>query len=76
MLFTEDGIEFRTTETDHSFYESYKGLRAFDLKGSDLSLKTRSNKKYNFHFFNAEDAAHIRAWSSSARFIQLGSHSD
>jgi|GEM_PF-802828 len=76
MLFTEDGIEFRTTETDHSFYESYKGLRAFDLKGSDLLLKTRSNKKYNFHFFNAEDAARIRAWSSSARFIQLGSHFD
>ena len=73
---TEEGIEFRTTETDHSFYESYKELKAFDLKGSDLSLKTRSNKKYNFHFLNAEDAARIRVWNSSARLIQPGSRPD
>ncbi len=69
---TEEGIEFRTAETDHSFYEAFKGLREFSLRGSDLSIKTRNNKKYNFHFLNAGDAARIRAWNSAARLIQPG----
>jgi len=73
---TEEGIEFRTAETDHSFYESLKGLRMFDLKGSELSLKTRDNRRYNFHFINAQDAARIRAWNSAAHLIQSGSQSD
>jgi tetratricopeptide (TPR) repeat protein len=72
IQFMEDGIEFRTAETDHSFYESYRGLRAFDLKGADLFLKTRNNKKYNFHFINAADAARIRAWNSSVGLIRPG----
>jgi tetratricopeptide (TPR) repeat protein len=67
---TEEGIEFRTAETDHSMYESFRGLRAFDLKGSELSIRTRNNKRYNFHFFNAADAARIRAWNSATRLIQ------
>jgi tetratricopeptide (TPR) repeat protein len=76
IQFTEEGMEFRTSETDHSFYESYKGLRSFDLKGSDLSIRTRNNKRYNFHFLNDGDAARIRAWNSAARLIQPGSQPD
>jgi tetratricopeptide (TPR) repeat protein len=72
LKFTEDGIEFKTAETDHSFYESYKRLRAFDLKGSDLTLKTHNNKKYNLHFLNPGDAARVRAWNSTERLIQIG----
>jgi tetratricopeptide (TPR) repeat protein len=70
IQFTQEGIEFRTTETDHSFYESYKGLREFDLKGRELSIRTRNNKRYNFQFLNAADAERIRAWNSAARLIQ------
>jgi len=73
IQFTEEGIEFRTSETDHSLYESFKGLRMFDLKGSELSIKTRNNKRYNFHFINAADAARIRAWNSATRLIPTGS---
>ena len=73
---TQEGIEFRTSETDHSLYESYKGLRMFDLKGSELSIKTRNNKRYNFHFINASDAARIRAWNSATRLIPTGSQPD
>jgi tetratricopeptide (TPR) repeat protein len=69
---TEEGIEFRTAETDHSMYESFRGLRAFDLKGSELSIRTRNNKRYNFHFFNDADAARIRAWNSATHLIQPG----
>jgi tetratricopeptide (TPR) repeat protein len=76
IQFTDEGIEFRTAETDHSVYESYRGLRAFDLKGADLFLRTRNNKKYNFHFINAADAERVRAWNSSARLIQPGGQPD
>ena len=76
IYFNEHGIEFRTAETDHSFYESYKGLRTFDLKGSELTIRTRTNKKYSLHFINASDAARVRAWNSTARLIQPGIQSD
>jgi tetratricopeptide (TPR) repeat protein len=69
---TEEGIEFRTVETDHSFYEPFKGLREFGLKGSELSIRTRGNKRYNFHFVNAADAARIRTWNPATRLIQPG----
>jgi tetratricopeptide (TPR) repeat protein len=70
IQFTQEGIEFRTTETDHSVYESYKGLRSFDLKGTELSIRTRNNKRYNFLFLNPADAERVRTWNSSARLIQ------
>ena len=70
IQFTEEGMEYRTAETDHSIYESFRGLREFNLKGSELSIRTRNNKRYNFHFFNAADATRIRAWNSATRLIQ------
>jgi tetratricopeptide (TPR) repeat protein len=72
ILLTEEGIEFKTKETDHSFYEPFKGLRAFDLKGSELSIRTRGNKRYNFHFVNASDAARIRTWNPEAHLLHPG----
>jgi tetratricopeptide (TPR) repeat protein len=76
LHFSDEGLEFRTTETDHSFFEAYKGLRGFVIEGNTLSLKTRSNKKYNFIFRNAGDAERIRAWISSTHHIQMGGQID
>jgi hypothetical protein len=76
LQFSEEGLEYRTTDTDHSVYEAYKGLRSFVLQGNKLSITTRNNKKYNFVFLNAGDAERVRAWASSSRYIQVGSYSD
>jgi tetratricopeptide (TPR) repeat protein len=73
LYFAEEGVEYRTTETDHSFYEAYKSLRAFAIEGNELSIKTGNNKKYNFRLINAGDADRIRAWNSSNRYIQIDS---
>jgi len=70
IRFSEEGMEYRTTDTDHSFYEEYKGLRAFQIDGNELSIKTRTNKNYNFVFLNEGDAERLRAWA--ARFINIG----
>jgi tetratricopeptide (TPR) repeat protein len=76
LHFTEEGMEFRTTETDHSMYEAYKGMRGFAIQGNNLSIKTRNNRKYNFLFINPGDAARIRAWISSSRYIRVDSQID
>lgn len=74
IRFSEEGMEYRTTVTDHSFYEEYKGLRAFKIEGNELSIKTRTNKSYNFIFLKEGDAERILAWS--ARFIHIGGQSN
>ncbi len=76
LRFTEEGLEFRTAETDHSFYEPYKGLRAFTILGNELVIKNRSNKKYNLRFINAADAERVRAWNASTRTIELSGKAD
>jgi tetratricopeptide (TPR) repeat protein len=76
LHFTEEGMEFRTAETDHSIYEAYKGMRGFAIQGNNLSIKTRNNKKYNFLFLNPGDAVRIRAWISSSRYIRVDSQID
>jgi tetratricopeptide (TPR) repeat protein len=76
LRFTEEGVEFRTADTDHSFYEPYKELRAFVIQGNDLSIRTRSNKKYNFRFLNASDADRVKAWNASTRTIELSGKAD
>jgi tetratricopeptide (TPR) repeat protein len=76
LTLTEEGIEYRTTETDHSFYEIYKSVRAFALQGNELSIKTHDNKKYNFRFLNAGDADRVRTWISSAGNIHISSKAD
>ena len=72
LHFSEEGMEFRTTETDHSFYESYRDMRHFAIEGDQMSVRTRNNKKYNFRFLDAGDPERIRAWISSTRRIIVG----
>jgi hypothetical protein len=76
LYFTEEGMEYRTAETDHSFYEAYKAMRAFAIEGDELTIKTRNNKKYSFHFLNSGDAARIRALNLTSRYIHLSGNVD
>ncbi len=72
LHFSEQGMEYRTSETDHSFYESYREMRHFAIEGDQMSVRTRDNRKYNFRFLNAGDSERIRAWISSTRQIIVG----
>jgi tetratricopeptide (TPR) repeat protein len=76
LRFMEEGVEFRTSDTDHSFYEPYKGLRAFIIQGNELTIRTRNNKKYSFRFLNTSDADRVRAWNASTRTIELSSKAE
>jgi hypothetical protein len=67
LAFSEEGMEYKTGETDHSFYEAFKGMREFSINGGMLSVKTQQNKKYNFRFLNPADAEKVRTWNSTAR---------
>jgi tetratricopeptide (TPR) repeat protein len=60
LRLTEEGVEYKTTETDHSFYEPYNGLRGFSVSGDEISIRTQGNKKYNFRLLNADDASVVR----------------
>ena len=62
LYFGGEGMEFRTTETDHSFYEAYKGMQEFSIEGNTLTVRTFRNRKYTFRFLNPEDIALVRAW--------------
>jgi tetratricopeptide (TPR) repeat protein len=65
----QEGIEFKTTETDHSFFEAYSGIREFYIGGDEISIRTRNNKKYNFRVLNSGDGENIRRLAS--RYIQV-----
>jgi tetratricopeptide (TPR) repeat protein len=56
----EGGVEYKTVETDHSFYESFSGVRSLSVDGDEVSIRTRNNKKYNFQLLNAGDGAKVR----------------
>lgn len=71
LAFSEEGMEFRTSDTDHSFYEAYKGMRGFSIEGGMLTIKTRENKKYNFRFINPADAEKVQTWNSTAHAITV-----
>ncbi len=64
LRLTEEGVEFKTAEADHSFYEPYKGLRGFSVAGDELLIRTQGNKKYNFRMLNPGDGATIRRLAS------------
>jgi tetratricopeptide (TPR) repeat protein len=66
---TEEGIEYKTNEADHSFFENYSGLRSLSVDADEISIRTRNNKKYNFHLVNAGDGAKFRRLAS--RHIQI-----
>jgi tetratricopeptide (TPR) repeat protein len=67
LYFGSEGMEFRTGETDHSFYEAYKGMQEFTVEDVSLTLRTLRNRKYTFRFINPEDAARVRVWWASIR---------
>jgi tetratricopeptide (TPR) repeat protein len=60
LRITDDGVEFKTGETDHSFFETYAGLRTFTVIGSEVSLRTQTSRKYNFRLLNPKDAEMVR----------------
>jgi tetratricopeptide (TPR) repeat protein len=60
LRITDEGVEFKTSETDHSFFETYTGLRSFTVAGSEVSLRTQNNKKYTFRLLNPKDADMVR----------------
>ncbi len=64
LHFSEEGVEFRTTETDHSFYETYNTLRAFEIGEDSLAIRTRNNKTYNFRLLIRGDGSRIRNLAS------------
>jgi tetratricopeptide (TPR) repeat protein len=66
---TDRGVEYRTTETDHSFYETYGGLRSFEISGDELTIRTRVNKKYTFRVVNPTEGERIRRIAS--RYTQI-----
>jgi tetratricopeptide (TPR) repeat protein len=69
LLITEQGVEYKTTENDHSFYEAYASLRNLGVQGDDIAIRTRNNKKYNFRLVNPRDGNIVRSLAS--RHIQL-----
>lgn len=60
LRITTDGVEYKTAETDHSFFEPYSGLRSVSVAGDEVSIRTRNNKKYNFRLLNQGDGAQVR----------------
>jgi tetratricopeptide (TPR) repeat protein len=60
LRITDDGIEFKTTETDHSFFEAYSSLQGFSVAGDEVSIRTRNNKKYNFRLLKPSDANMVK----------------
>jgi tetratricopeptide (TPR) repeat protein len=60
MRVTDEGIEYKTAETDHSFYEPFKGLKGISINGDEMSMRTQGNKKYTFRFLNSGDAEKVR----------------
>jgi tetratricopeptide (TPR) repeat protein len=71
LLITAQGVEFKTTENDHSFYEAYASLRSLAVQGDDIAIRTRNNKKYNFRLANPGYGKIVRSLAS--RHIQLNS---
>ena len=69
IRFTEEGVEYITTETDHSFYERFQGLRTLILRGNNLTIKTR-NETYNLRFLNDKDTARVKAWLVSSNKLR------
>ena len=67
LHFNAEGMEFRTGETDHSFFEAYNSMQEFSIEGATLTLRTSRNRRYTFRFLNPDDVAQVRAWWSSIR---------
>ncbi len=60
LRISDDGVEFKATETDHSFFEAYSSLQGFSVTGDEISIRTRNNKKYNFRLLKPSDANMVK----------------
>jgi len=67
LYFGAEGMEYRTGETDHSFYEAYSGMQEFNIEGNSLTLRTFRNRRYTFRFSKPEDVAQVREWWATVR---------
>ncbi len=65
LRITDQGVEFKTSETDHSFFEAYANLRNFSVDGDEVAIRTRNNKKYNFRLLKPGDAGIVRRLAAS-----------
>jgi tetratricopeptide (TPR) repeat protein len=65
LRITDQGVEFKTSETDHSFFEAYANLRSFSVDGDEVAIRTRNNKKYNFRLLKPGDAGIVRRLAAS-----------
>jgi tetratricopeptide (TPR) repeat protein len=54
---SSQGVEYRTTDTDHSFYEEWNKVRSWTVEGEEISLRFENNKKYNFRLLNSGDSS-------------------
>jgi len=57
---TEGGVEYKASDTDHSFYEAYGNIRSFSVSGDEITMRTRNNKKYSFRLLNSGDSERVR----------------
>jgi tetratricopeptide (TPR) repeat protein len=71
LRITNEGVEFKAAEADHSFFEAYSNLRSFSVDGDEVAIRTRNNKKYNFRLLNPGDANMVRRLA--ARHTKSGS---
>jgi len=60
LRISEAGVEFKTGETDHSFFEPFVRLRSLSVDEDEVSIRTSNNKKYNFRLLNAGDGMKVR----------------
>lgn len=65
LRISSQGIEYRTTDTDHSFFENWSNLRNWAVEGDELSLRLENNKRYNFRILNGGDSEVIRRLMAS-----------
>jgi tetratricopeptide (TPR) repeat protein len=68
---SSQGVEYRTTETDHSFYEGWNKVRTWAVEGDEISLRLENNKKYNLILLNSGDASLVlrlmTRWAAAVR---------
>jgi len=57
---TSQGIEFRTSETDHSLYEAWSRIGAWSVDGDEVSIRLANNRRYNFRLLNPGEAGAVR----------------
>lgn len=53
---SSQGLEYRTSETDHSFYEAWGKVTSWSVDGDQISLRLANNRRYNFRLLNKGDA--------------------